>query len=151
MSDTLDPKDLTAEERAIVNFMAAAYYVRDPHLRVEQCYESAMRGFADLSDYSREFYGEPQEVKIDKPAPPPAEQARSADWFAPRLFAALAAKDEEIAAMHAKLVRQAHDHRAQVVFWGDIADCDSAEIAALRAKLAAMGGADAGYRKSSSS
>lgn len=50
--------------------------------------------------------------------------------------AEIAAKDEELAAMQAKLVQQAHDYRAQVVFWGENADERSTKIAALRAKLA---------------
>jgi hypothetical protein len=47
---------------------------------------------------------------------------------------------EEVVALRASLVQQAHDYRAQVVFWGDNADQRTAEVASLRARVEELKG-----------
>lgn len=63
-----------------------------------------------------------------------ALQARVAEVTAQR--DAFMDSREEVVALRARLVQQAIDYRNQVVFWGENADERSAEIAALRQKLA---------------
>lgn len=47
---------------------------------------------------------------------------------------------EEVVALRASLVQQAHDYRAQVVFWGENADQRTAEVASLRARVKELEG-----------
>jgi hypothetical protein len=65
------------------------------------------------------------------------EDACCAD-FRVGYLAAATAREKEIEELRAKLVQQAHDYRAQVVFWGENADQRAAEIATLRARVEGM-------------
>lgn len=53
-------------------------------------------------------------------------------------IAAATLREKEIEELRSKLVQQAHDYRAQVIFWGENADQRTAEIATLRARVAAV-------------
>lgn len=62
------------------------------------------------------------------------ESARSTYIYG--YLAAATLREKEVEELRAKLVQQAHDYRAQVVFWGENADQRTAEIAILRARVA---------------
>lgn len=68
----------------------------------------------------------------------PTAATERGDHYTLGYLAAATLREKEIEELRAKLVQQAHDYRAQVVFWGENADQRTAEIATLRARVAEM-------------